>query len=51
MTTLSQSLPREAFTAPRQARRSTVAAWMDLFFGPGPIWWRFVRWGQRNQPA
>lgn len=49
MTTIAQSLPREAYTVPRPARRNPLAAWKDLFFGPGPIWWRFVRWGQRNE--
>jgi hypothetical protein len=25
-----------------------LAAWLDLFFGTGPLWCRLLRWGQRN---
>ncbi|MEQ1724687.1 MAG: hypothetical protein ABL882_02030 [Sphingopyxis sp.] len=24
-----------------------TALWRELFVGPGPLWWRLLRWSQR----
>ncbi len=53
MTSLAQTqtlaLPEIAAmpTAIRKPRFN-LSAWTDLFFGPGPLWSRTLRWAQRN---
>jgi hypothetical protein len=48
MNSLTQALALPHLAARPRRRRFAVDAWMNLFFGSGPIWWRMMRWAQRN---
>jgi hypothetical protein len=48
MTSFAQTIALPEIRAHPRKRRNAAKAWSSLFFGPGPMWWRLVRWGQRN---
>jgi hypothetical protein len=48
MTSFAQTIALPEIRARPRRRRNAAKAWSSLFFGPGPMWWRLVRWGQRN---
>jgi hypothetical protein len=48
MTSIAQSIALPEFKVRPPRRQISLAAWSNLFFGPGPIWMRLLRWGQRN---
>jgi hypothetical protein len=50
MASLASTLSPVAVATAEQPKRAEnrIAPWYDLLFGPGPLWMRILRWGQRN---
>ncbi|WP_430444185.1 hypothetical protein [Sphingorhabdus contaminans] len=51
MATFAQSQTFPQITASPLRRRTNWTAWINLFFGPAPLWWRVMFWAQRNKAA